>query len=242
MGIDYIFYVISHYDTLIDEIRLSKGALYTDDYVPSGEPFTTNNVLVIPDNAKKGDILIHSNYDVSDFRIGGAKPTYPSNNYVFVALDDDDVVTSVQQYQVNKWVDVSGRVYLGNDTTENLVGYDMAEFKVSDPDDSNNSNNSDSENNDDEDDSASGSGLDSLLDGIRDIFDAIANIFGTILSSLSDFLTSALDLLTLFTNFANGFAGFLSQVFIFIPDEIWKVIGSGLSLIIIASIIMILKG
>lgn len=234
-------YVYQHVDTIIDEIRLSKGVLYTDTYIPSAEPFTTNSVLVIPEDVEEGDIVIHSNYEVSGFRIGGAKPTYPSSNYVFVALDDDDVVTSVQQYQVNKWVEVAGRVYIGDDTTENLVGYDMSTFEVTAPEGDSDSS-GDSSGSGSGGSSSSGEGLDALLDGIRDIFDTLGSIVGTLLSSISDFLNSAIESLSLFEDFSSGFAGFLGQAFSFIPQEIWSVIGAGITLMIIAAFIKLLKG
>lgn len=237
------YYVYQHAETIIDEIRLSKGVLYTSNYVPSAEPFTTNMVLVVPEDAKKDDIVIHSNYEVSDFRIGGVKPTFPVENYVYIALDDNDIVTSVQQYQVNKWVEVAARVYLGNDTTEDLVGYNMATFKVEEPDTSGGSSSDDGSGSDD-----SGSSDDSGFDfselgkGFADLVNAIADLIGSALSSIGDLLNSVLDSLSVFTNFSIGFSNFLGQAFLFVPKEIWDIFGAGLSLLILVGIIKALRG
>lgn len=234
---------LSHYNSVIDEMRLSRGALYTDNYVPSAEPFTTNTVLVIPDDAKKGDIVIHSNYKVSDFRIGGAKPTFPSSNYVYVALDDNDIVTSVQQYQVNEWVEVSGRVYLGNDKTEDLVGYDMATFKLSEPsDEDNGSGDNSNDDNSNSGNSDNGFDLSGLGDGIVSLVNSISNVIGSALSSIGDLLESILNSLSVFTEFSSSFSLFLGQAFSFIPQEIWSIFGAGLSLLVLVGIIKMFRG
>lgn len=239
----YYYYGYQHFDTIIDEIRLSRGCLYTGTYIPSAEPFTTNMVLVVPEDAKKNDIVIHSNYEVSDFRIGGVKPTFPIENYVYIALNDNDVVMSVQQYQVNKWVEVAGRVYLGNDTTEDLVGYNMSTFKVEEPDTSGDSSSGDS-NDSDSGDSGDDSGFDfsELGKGFADLVNAIADLIGSALSSIGDLLNSVLDSLSVFTNFSSGFSNFLGQAFSFVPQEIWDIFGAGLSLLIIVGIVKMIRG
>lgn len=232
-----------HYGSTIDEMRLSKGVLYDSNYVPSAEPFTTNNVLVLPDNIKDSDILLYSNYETTDFRIGGVRQTYPTNGSVFIVLDDNDIVTSVQQYQVNQWVEVEARVYV-NGETQTLKGYDMASFKLaapSVPDDDSDSSVSSGNGASDSDD-GSGEGVTAIIDAIGDVFDTVLKIIGNFISMFTEMIDSVLDMLSLFTNFSDGFSNFLGATFSFIPSEVWTVIGSGITLMILAGLIKMWKG
>lgn len=93
-----------------DEIRLSKGILYTESYSPSLQPFDTNSVLVRPSNPSDKDIAIMSNIPVGNYRIGGVRPTYPTKGDVYIYLEND-VVESVQQYQGDGWAAVDAEIY-----------------------------------------------------------------------------------------------------------------------------------
>lgn len=248
---NYDYYAVPHFCSLIDEMRLSKGVLYTDNYIPSAEPFTTNNVFVLPEEVKENNILLYSNYDIPDFRIGGARQTYPSNGSVFVNLEND-IVTSVQQYQVNQWVEVEARVYVDG-STESLKGYDMAEFKLvessspgvdsgdDDPGDSSGGDSSSSGSGGLDDDSGGG-GVQAVLDAITGFFDTIFGIIGTLVSMVTSLLDSIFDTLKLFEDFSSGFSDFLGATFSFIPFEVWSCIGAGITLIILAAVIKLLRG
>ena len=236
-----------HYNTVIDEMRLSKGALYTADYVPSAEPFTTNSVLVIPKDAKDNTILLYSDYDITNYRIGGARPTYPSNGYTYVALEDDRVI-SVQQYQTNKWVEVEARMYKDG-TTKSLIGFDMEQYKFSEPDSGETEDSTDDSTEDSGSDSSGsgssgsdGEGIDRLLDGLEKMFDTVGTIVGDIVGMVSDLLSSFWDTLSLFTDFSSGFSEFMASVFVFIPSEIWALVGSGITFLILLAIIRFLRG
>lgn len=248
---DY-YYSTLHYNTVIDEMRLSKGVLYTHNYIPSAEPFTTNNVFVLPEEVKENNILLYSNYDITDFRIGGARQTYPSNGSVFVNLEND-IVTSVQQYQVNQWVEVDARVYVDG-STESLKGYDMSEFKLvessspgvdsgdDDPGDSSGDDSGSSGSGGLDDDSGGGGGVQAVLDAITGFFDTIFGIIGTLVSMVTSLLDSIFDTLKLFEDFSSGFSDFLGATFSFIPFEVWSCIGAGITLVILAAVIKLLRG
>lgn len=244
-----------HTNCIIDEMRLSKGVLYTKNYNVSAEPFTTNNVFVLPEEVKENNILLYSNYDIPDFRIGGARQTYPSNGSVFVNLEND-IVTSVQQYQVNQWVEVEARVYVDG-STESLKGYDMAEFKlvessspgVDSGDDSGDDDPGDSSGGDSGssgsgglDDDSGGGGVQAVLDAITGFFDTIFGIIGTLVSMVTSLLDSIFDTLKLFEDFSSGFSDFLGATFSFIPFEVWSCIGAGITLVILAAVIKLLRG
>lgn len=121
----------AHSQSVIDEMRLSKGVLYTDDYSVSAEPYTTNMVLAIPDDPKENEIFFYTGYAYDTYRLGGARPTYPSDGFIYVYLEDD-IVQSVQQYQTNKWVEITGTIYKDG-SAENLINYSLSDFKLHEP-------------------------------------------------------------------------------------------------------------
>ena len=94
----------------VDEVRLSNKVLYTGNYIYSQQPFDTNSVLVKPENPLENDIVIMSNVPVSDYRIGGVRPTYPVKGSAYIYLEND-VVKSVQQYQGDGWNAVDAFIY-----------------------------------------------------------------------------------------------------------------------------------
>ena len=124
-GFSYSFY---------DELRISKGALYTQNYTPATAPFDLSNVLVLPTVGQSdfGTIAIKSFIDVADCRIGGVRPSYPKQGDVYISLSAEKKVTSCQQYQSGSWVDVDGSIYYGNEgfSWYSLDGFDMADMVV----------------------------------------------------------------------------------------------------------------
>lgn len=128
----FYYYVTSHFNSIIDEVRLSKGALYTgSSYTPSMQPFTTNTVLTVPENPEKHEISFKTNTKLSDVRFGGARQTYPTNGSIYVSLSDKQIVDSVQQYQSDGWYEIEGAVYFNNYWTP-LKGFDLSMLSIKD--------------------------------------------------------------------------------------------------------------
>lgn len=124
-GFSYSFY---------DELRISKGALYTQNYTPATAPFDLPNVLVLPavGDSDFGTIAIKSFIDVADCRIGGVRPSYPKQGDVYISLSAEKKVTSCQQYQSGSWVEVDGSIYYASEGFRwyPLDGFDMAVMVV----------------------------------------------------------------------------------------------------------------
>lgn len=116
----------------IDEFRVSNKALYDGTYTPSAQPFDTNKVLVTPSSGQPGDIAVKSNVPVSQYRVGGVRPTYPTDGYVYVYLEGD-TVKNIQQYQTDGWYDVDASIYAVGDGWQNLKNYDLSTYTVEDP-------------------------------------------------------------------------------------------------------------
>ena len=116
-------------NSIIDEVRLSKGVIYKSDFEPPSQEFITNMVFVLPESAQNGDFAIQSQYAVNGFRVGGVKPTYPSNGYVYV-YEENDKVKSVQQYQGNGWYEVGASIYVDG-AWKQADNYDLSTFKLS---------------------------------------------------------------------------------------------------------------
>ena len=111
----------------VDELRFSNKVLYTDNFVPSSQPYDTNSVLVLPSNPSDKDIAIMSNIPVNDYRIGGVRPTYPTKGDVYIYLEND-VVESVQQYQGDGWASVDAQIYTDGEW-KNLKKFNLATVK-----------------------------------------------------------------------------------------------------------------
>ena len=114
-----------------DELRISNEVLYTGDFVPSSQPFDTNSVLVKPSNPIENDIVVMSNVPVSDYRIGGVRPTFPVLGYTYIYLEDD-VVKNVQQYQGNGWVSVDSFIFRNGEWIE-LKNFNMKDLEFVEP-------------------------------------------------------------------------------------------------------------
>lgn len=115
----------------VDEVRLSNKVLYTSAYTPSLQPFDTNSVLVKPSNPLENDIVIMSNVPVTDYRIGGVRPTFPSSGSTYIYLEND-VVKSVQQYQGEGWNAVDAFIYRDGAWVD-LKNFNMKDLEFVEP-------------------------------------------------------------------------------------------------------------
>lgn len=239
------YQTICNYDSIIDEIRLSKGAIYTSDYTPSSQPFTTNSVLTAPTNANENDVAFMTNHDLGNVRIGGARPTYPANGDVYVSLKGNKV-ESVQQYQENGWYGINGAIYR-NGQWEDLKGYDMSQHQIVDPD--NPDGPDDPDNPDDPDKPVSpdnpddpdkpGSIWDTLGNLIKSLFGIIEAILQPLIEGITSLITMITNTLAALTGVSQSFGMFLKNTFVFIPEDILSIIALGVMLTIFASVIKI---
>ena len=188
--------------------------------------------------------------DIPDVRFGGARPTYPTNGYVYVALDADDKVESIQQYQEDGWYEIEASLYTGtdwvsfNEVNMEYLGIDGVGDSSGDTGgDSGDSGDTGGDSGDTGDGSSdsSGGGVQAILDGIGKFFDTLLNLVGKIIGLFSGFVDSVLSLFEGFTVFTDGFSGFLTATFGFLPPEAINVLVAGITLIVILAIIKFLK-
>ena len=123
-GFSYVMY---------DELRVSKGALYTSNYTPASAPFDIPMALVLPSEKTECAIAVKSAVAVNNVRLGGVRPSYPAQGDVYIYLDADKKVTSCQQYQSGTWTECQGSV-CDNDTWVDLSGYSFAGQVVNEDD------------------------------------------------------------------------------------------------------------
>lgn len=116
-----------------DELRISKGALYRENYTPASAPFDIPMALVLPSEKIEGAIAVKSAVAVNNVRLGGVRPSYPAQGDVYISLDADKKVTSCQQYQSGTWTECQGSV-CDNDTWVDLTGYSFAGQVVNEDD------------------------------------------------------------------------------------------------------------
>lgn len=125
--VDYFAYC------MIDELRISNAALYTEDYTPASAPFDIPMALVLPSEKTEGAIAVKSAVTVNNVRLGGVRPSYPVEGSVYISLDADKKVTSCQQYQSGTWTECQGSVCKDGNWVE-LTGYSFAGQVVNEDD------------------------------------------------------------------------------------------------------------
>ena len=116
-----------------DELRVSKGALYRENYTPASAPFDIPMALTLPSEKTEGAIAVKSAVTVNNVRLGGVRPSYPVQGDVYISLDADKKVTSCQQYQSGTWTECQGSVCKDNNWVE-LTGYSFAGQVVNEDD------------------------------------------------------------------------------------------------------------
>ncbi len=233
-------------DTVVmfDELRVSNKALYTDTYTPSAQPFDSNLVLVVPETGDESTIAVKSNIPVANLRVGGVRPTYPTNGDVYVYLEDD-VVQDVQQYQVDGWYSVTASIYEDGAWVP-FNGHDLSAYTMK-PDDVEGGGATEptpspgpgGEIGGDDDD---GGVLDFLKDLFGGLIDAIAALIGGAVSLLAGVLGSIVDLLTTLVQFFSGFTAFLSAAFPFLPTELMSALTAGIIIMVVLAIIKFIGG
>lgn len=229
---------------VFDELRVSNKALYTDTYTPSSQPFDTNLVLVLPDQGELNQIAVKSNTAVADLRVGGVRPTYPSNGDVYVYLEED-VVKDVQQYQTDGWYSVDACIYEEDAGWTSFANYDLSAYVSEAPEEDDDGSGSggagDSGNTGDgSGDSSGGGDLNLGTDGI--LGELISAVFGGVVSAITAALQGLLSIFTALIEFTTGFGSFLRSAFVFIPGEIISVITAGITLMVILAIIKFIRG
>ncbi len=243
-----------NYDSIIDEVRLSKGAIYSGNYTPSTQPYTTNMVLVVPNNPSENEIAFKTNYNLGNVRVGGARPTYPATGQIFVNLTNNKV-DSIQQYQETGWYDITGAIYRNGKWTD-LKGFDMSEYMVIEPEvpdnpdpdnpdpdnpdpDNPDPDNPDPDNPDPDNPVDKESIWDKLGKLLASLFGIIEKLISPLIDGVISLINTIMEALGALTNLSEGFSSFLKATFLFIPEDILSIIGLGVMLTIFASIIKI---
>lgn len=238
--------VLNNQYILLDEIRVSSAALYDESgYTTSSQPFDTNLVLVLPENGIESQVAVKSNVDVSDIRVGGVRPTYPSNGDVYVYLEDN-VVKDIQQYQSDGWYSVDASIYIDGSWIS-LSGYDMSDYGNDDEYDDGGSDPeatpspsatpeptlppSTPETGDGDGDLD----LSGLIDLIVSLLGGLVDLFTAVISSLISLFQSLLTM-------ASGFSEFLTASFGYLPSDVLNVLGAGVVLMIILAVIKFIRG
>ena len=229
---------------ILDELRISNCKLYdTNTISVPTQPFDTNQVLALPEKPSKNMIAVQGKYAVSDFRVGGVRPTYPTQGFVYVYLEDD-VVKDIQQFEGDAWYSVNGAIYRKGEWSD-LIGLNLSDLTYEvDEDVGDNSGDNSGDNNDDSGDNSDdsgGSGVGDLVGGIGKILDTLLSLIGKVMGIVADFTQSVLDLFSGFTTFTDGFSNFLSGAFGFIPAEIWNLVSVGLSLMMLLAVVKFLR-
>lgn len=117
------FYIKSSGTVYLDELRVASGSLSsTSTYDPSSAPYDTNRVLSLPDDLTANTIYVQNNIEVTNFRVGGVRPSNPPIGFFYVPLHDDRTASQPLLYDGSNWINVNAMVHNG-DTIVNVLGY-----------------------------------------------------------------------------------------------------------------------
>lgn len=235
----------------IDEVRISKVFEGSDSsvFVPY-QPFDSNMVYVYPESAVENDVVVQSALNVSSYRVGGARPTYPANGTAFINVEKN-VVKNIMQYDGGLWKDVNAAIYK-NGEWFNLMNFDLSPITSSDdeiPPVTDGEDPGDSESGSSPGDS---SDSDDKVNILEKIFSALANIIfsaidfisavaSKLLDGLASLITSLIDSFTNLMNLGGEFGNFLAALWPFMPPEITAVLLLGFTLSILLMVISFFK-
>ena len=254
---------LTHYDAFAsdgDSVK-NAGSVGGGDY-PSGlfGHFADQNTqvqshFVMPVTVDGRNIKIFKNLDAMKSYTVGKQPYYTTNtwNNYDNSIDNTTTITNAE-YQY--YTDNSTIIYniiqgdldnAGDSLTEkdvqNIVDNAVERVLKEIEDNSNNSGDGGNNSGNDSGDSggSGGTGVLDVINGIGKILDTILSLIGNLMGVVADFTQSVLDLFGGFTTFTDGFTGFLSGAFAFIPVDIWNLLKVGLSLAILCAVINFLR-
>ena len=196
---------------VLDELRYSNKVLYTSNYNPALAPFDTNLVQVRPANPMDGDIVVYSDgVEISDHRIGGVRPTFPTTGFAWLNITDKYTCDSVQVYNGSSWVSSSADIYYQG-SWYSVKDFDFEKCCYLQKTDSGGSGSGGSGSGDSGGSGSGGGGSGGSGSGDTDISDSSLwnKLFGALASAVGAVFKG---LLTVLATFAEGFASVVSTL------------------------------
>ena len=235
---------------VLDELRYSNKVLYTSNYNPALAPFDTNLVQVRPADPMDGDIVVYSDgVEISDHRIGGVRPTFPTTGFAWLNITDKYTCDSVQVYNGSSWVSSSADIYYQG-SWYSVKDFDFEKCCYLQKTDSGGSGSGDSggsgsggggsgsgDNTDISDSSlwnklfgALSSAVGAVFKGLLTVLATFAEGFASVVSTLTQLFTSLIGLGGEFSNFTGSF-------FSWLPAEIVGLLSLSITLGIVMAVI-----
>lgn len=88
------------------QFGLPKTSYYYD--------YSYDYVLKTNDSIVNNQLLIKSNLYVKDYKFGGIRPSNPIKSYVYVNINEQGYIKSIQQFNGIEWVEVKASIYNAN--------------------------------------------------------------------------------------------------------------------------------
>jgi len=232
----------------IDEVRIVSEALYMgENYIPQFTPYDTNLVLTLPDINKNNVIAVQTELDITGYRIGGVRPTYPEKGFVYFYVEDNRI-KSTQIFNGYAWEQVKSRIKLHGkwlnpeDYSLSGVGDEFdAPVEVEDPTVVNQIIIKESG-------WSFGSLISKLLGGVVDLvlelikllIKLITELIDRLFTALFDFISTALNNVTTLTGEIGQVPTLINGIFNALPMEIQGFIIGSVSFIVLMAVIKIL--
>lgn len=111
--------------SIIDEIRLTNGLLYTVNFSVPNQAFTFGRIWTAPSgsNYKVGDVALQTSVNITQYRIGGADYSYPQDGSVYIGLDGSKGAYA-KVYNNGTWYPCDFGIWNGSEWA-NGVGFDF---------------------------------------------------------------------------------------------------------------------
>lgn len=76
--------------------------------------YSYDYVLKINDSIVNNQLLIKSNLYVKDYKFGGIRPSNPIKSFVYVNINEQGFIKSIQQFNGIEWIEVKASIYNSN--------------------------------------------------------------------------------------------------------------------------------
>lgn len=229
---------------VIDELRVSNRVLYASNYNPALAPFDTNLVQVRPSDPMDGDIVVYSDgVEITNHRVGGVRPTFPTTGFVWLSIKDDYTCDSVQVYNGSSWISATADIYYQGSwyAVKHFDFEKCCYIENTDPDNPSPSPSpspgGDDSNSDISDSSLWNKLFGSLASAVSAIFKGLLTILATFASGFASVVSTLTDLFTGLVGLGGQFSNFTRMFFSWLPSEIVSLLGLSITLGIVMAVI-----
>lgn len=173
----------------------------------------------------------------------GSQDTYIASNYTYDSSKDNSIKFSGEYYNNNSenytYDIVQNQIDNTSNIDESVVNNIVNNYTYNTVNNFyDNSGDSDDSGDDDSNDGGidMGGAIESLINGIMSILNFLLTLVGDVFTVLSDFLTSLYEILVGFGESFSGLSSLLGELFVFIPEELIRLLEAGVGAMVVVAV------